>query len=113
MHGFFGEKHICLRSASPRTPQLRGLPKPHEFGIPLQPILLMPNFLHHKLANWLNELLQPAKEAMDTNFIEDIFKLIEELKDLSLHNEYMCSLDTITLHKGSCTRDGGFYFMTQ
>ena len=47
-----------IRPAGSTRPRMYGIPKLHNAGVPLRPILSMTNAPQHELAKWLAEVLQ-------------------------------------------------------
>ena len=75
-----------------------GLPKTHEEGTPLRPILSMTGSSHHELGKWLASLLQPVLERFSSHSISDSFTFAKTMQNLDIDpNVFMCSFDVSSL----------------
>ena len=80
-----------------QRPRLYGLPKTHKQGIPLRPILSLVGSAQHKLAKFLNFMLQPVTEKYSKFTIKDSFTFAEEIKKTPADDTYMVSFDVKSL----------------
>ena len=89
-----------VRPAGSQRPRMYGLPKTHNVGTPLSPILSMVGSSHHELAKWLASILQPVLEQFSTNCIKYSFTFAQTMQDLRLEEEdvYLCSFDISSLY---------------
>ena len=86
-----------------------GLPKIHEPGAPLRPILSMTNAPQHELAKWLAELLQPVVCKYGVHTVKDTFEFCENIDacaaECDITGSYMCSFDATSLFTNIPLRD--------
>ena len=89
-----------VRPAGSQRPRMYGLPKTHNVGTPLSPILSMVGSSHHELAKWLASILQPVLEQFSTNCIKYSFTFAQTMQDLRLEGKgiYLCSFDISSLY---------------
>ena len=66
-------KWICdaIRSIGSQRSRMYGLPKTHQEGAPLCPILSMTGSSHHELGKWLAGQLQPVLERFSSHCLSD------------------------------------------
>nr|CAJ00247.1 TPA: reverse transcriptase [Schistosoma mansoni] len=96
--GFISEKVFeMLKSIGTRTPRLYGLPKIHKSGLPLRPVLDMNNSAYHTIAKWLMQILKPLHKEIVKHSVKDSFEFVNNIKNLSLKNKFMISLDVTSL----------------
>ena len=71
-----------------------GLPKTHEEGTSLRPILSTTSSSHHELGKWLAGLLQPVLERFSSHCISDSFTFAKIMQNLdSGPNVFMCPFE--------------------
>ena len=79
-------------------PRRYGLPKVHEEGVPLRPILSMIGSPQHALAKWLCGLLKPVEKFYTHRCVKDSFAFADLVKAAALTpGGYMCSFDVVSL----------------
>ena len=66
-------------------------------NVPLRPILSMVGSAQHKLAKFLNFVLEPVTKKFSRHTIKDSFTFVEALKGLKVDNTYMASFDVKSL----------------
>ena len=69
------------------------LPKLHKQQIPFRPILSMIKSPHHKLAKFLNSLLEPVLTYYSQFVVKDSFQVIERIKNIKSDNTVSISFD--------------------
>ena len=76
-------------------PRIYGVPKIHEDGNPLRPILSMTNAPQHSM--WLTEVLKPVADKYKKNTIKDTFEFCEPVEEYSREHDwgtlFICSYD--------------------
>ena len=78
-------------------PKLYGLPKLHKPNVPLRPILSMMRSSHHKIANYLNVLLESVLQYFSRYIVKDSFTFVEDIKQLNSGSTFMSSFDVKSL----------------
>ena len=86
-----------LRPVGSQRPRLYGLPKTHKVGIPLRPILSMIGSPQHKLAKYLNFILEPVTAKFSEHTIKDSFDFAKIVRSTSGSNNFMASFDVCSL----------------
>ena len=86
-----------LKPTGSQRPRLYGLPKTHKEGTPLRPILSMLSSPQHKLAKFLNELLQPVTTKFSKYTVKDSFEFVSKIRSVVGENTYMASFDVKSL----------------
>ena len=86
-----------LRPVGSQRPRLYGLPKTHKKDNPLRPILSMIGSPQHKLAKYLNALLQPVIAKYSTHNIQDSFEFAKKIRATSCSDTFMASFDVRSL----------------
>ena len=56
--------HTSLRPRGSYLPRMYGLPKTHKNAVPLRPILAMMNSTQHKLARWLEAVIESLADSV-------------------------------------------------
>ena len=76
-----------------------GLPKIHNFGIPLRPILSMCHSVQHSLAKWLIQFLNPVLAFYLEFCVDDSFTFSSIIRQLSpcVDSQFMVSFDIASL----------------
>ncbi|CAI2735413.1 unnamed protein product [Schistosoma spindalis] len=96
--GFISEKEFeILKPTGTITPRLYGLPKIHKSGLPLRPVLDMNNSAYHTIAKWLVQILKPLHKEIVKHSVKDSFEFVDNIKHLSVKNNFMISLDVSSL----------------
>ena len=90
-------EHGAVRPMGSRRPRLYGLPKTHKKDVPLRPILSMTGSAQHKLAQWLNGILQPVLENLSKYCVKDSFTFAETMRNEQNTKWTMCSYDVKSL----------------
>ena len=78
-------------------PRIYGLPKIHKNDVPLRPILSMINSPQHKIAKFLNYLLEPVLDYYSNYVIKDSFTFVEKIRKIKTKNTFMASFDVKSL----------------
>ena len=78
-------------------PRLYGLPKIHKPDIPLRPILSMVNSPTYNLSKFVNQVLQPVREAVSSKTVSDSFDFVSRIRALDLSSTFLCSFDVSSL----------------
>ena len=87
-----------IRPTGLQRPRIYGLPKAHNEGTPLCPILSMTCLSHHKLGKRLAGLLQPVLEQFSSHCISDSFTFAKTMQNLDNDlNVFLCSFDVSSL----------------
>ena len=86
-----------IRPVGSQRPRLYGLPKTHKPDVPLRPILSMISSPQHKLAKYLNVLLQPVIAKFSKYNIQDSFEFAKKIRSTSSSNTFMASFDVRSL----------------
>ena len=88
-----------LRPTGSQRPRMYGLPKTHNEGTPLRPILSMVGSSHHELAKWQASILQPVLELYPTNGVKNSSTFAQTMQDLRLEGKevYLCSFNISSL----------------
>ena len=87
-----------IRPTGSTRPRLYGLPKVHQPGAPLRPILVMVGSGQHATAQWLAEVLEPVLERYSTFVLKDSFEFSDLIKEFSPPVCcFMCPYDIIGL----------------
>ena len=79
-----------LRPIGSITPKLYGLPKLHKPNIPLRPIISMIKSPQHKLAKFLNKLLQPVLSFYSRYIVTDSFNEVVDRIRVSKFKRHIC-----------------------
>ena len=66
-----------VRPVGSTRPRMYGLPKVHKTDLPLRPILSMTGSAQHKLAKWLNNIIEPVRLYYSSNCVRDSFTFAE------------------------------------
>ena len=74
------------------------LPKIHEDGVPLRPILSMVGSAQQKVASWLSLVLQPVLEHFSRFCIKDSFSFSKLVRNFIPTYMFMCSFDICSLY---------------
>ena len=91
------EVHELIRPMGSIRPRLYGLPKTHKNGVPLRPILSMIKSAQHKLAQWLNVVLEPVLETFSSYCVKDSFSFANLIREKNDTKGLMCSFDVKSL----------------
>ena len=86
-----------IKPSGTERPRLYGLPKTHKPGVPLRPILSMIGSPQHKLAKYLNSLLDPVIKRYSRYTIKDSFEFAKVISEASASNTFMVSFDVRSL----------------
>ena len=86
-----------MRPIGAQRPRLYGLPKTHKPEVPLRPILSLVGSAEHKLARFLNNLLEPVTKRFSTYALKDSFAFAEKIRGTPAGNTYMVSFDVRSL----------------
>ena len=86
-----------LRPTGTQLARLYGLAKLHKPNIPLRPIVSMVNTPTHELSKWVAELLKPIRDELVKHSLKDSFEFVDKIQNLNVKNEWMCSLDVVSL----------------
>ncbi|BHF67730.1 hypothetical protein SprV_0301075800 [Sparganum proliferum] len=86
-----------LRPVGTAIPRMYGLPKIHNHGLPLRPILDMRNSPYHTIAKWLVEKLQPLQSHLYPLSLKDSFEFVEAIKAINVDGRRMLSFDIASL----------------
>ena len=80
-----------------QCPRLYGLPKTHKRDIPLRPILSLVGSAQHKLAKFLNFLLEPVTRKFSQYTVQDSFTFVDMIRKTPAKDTYMVSFDVKSL----------------
>ncbi|XP_061404410.1 uncharacterized protein LOC133340310 isoform X1 [Lethenteron reissneri] len=90
-------KQSSLKSSTARPPRFYGLPKIHQIGTPLRPIVSTINSPTYKLARFLSETLLPFT-GKSTSAVLNSAHLVSLIKDISLSpDDLLVSFDVVSL----------------
>ena len=74
-------------------PRMYGLPKLHKSEVPLRPILSMTKSPQHKLARFLNVVLEPVLHHYSQFAVKDSFEVVERIRKIQPENTFLSSFD--------------------
>ena len=86
-----------IKPKGSQRPRLYGLPKTHKTDVPLRPILSLVGSAQHKVAKFLNFVLEPVSEKFSKYTIKDSFTFAEKIRNTPAENTYMVSFDVKSL----------------
>ena len=87
----------CVKPVGSIRPRIYGLPKLHKKAVPLRPILSMVNSPQHKLAKFLNLLLEPVLKYYSDYMIKDSFSFVETIRNIKANNTCVATFDVKSL----------------
>ena len=73
--------------------RMYGLPKLHKQQVLFRPTLSMIKYPQHKLARFLNSLLEPVLTYYCQFVVKDSFEVIERIKNIKSDNTVLTSFD--------------------
>ena len=89
-------KHRLLIQRYCRLPHIYGLPKIHEDGIPLKPIVSNRGSVCHPLSRFLVEIISPLT-GKSSSYVKNSAHFVERISDAPIHSNQMVSLDVVSL----------------
>lgn len=76
-----------------------GLPKVHKNNVPVRPILSMTGSAQHKLAKWLNTVLEPVRLLYSKHCLRDSFSFVQQIQSFDHQSKpvFLSSFDISSL----------------
>ena len=71
--------------------------KIHKTEVPLRKILRMINSPTYRLSKFVNQLLQPVRDAVSSKTVTDSFDFIQRIRAMDLSNSFLCSFGVVSL----------------
>ncbi|XP_066030917.1 uncharacterized protein [Pocillopora verrucosa] len=84
---FDTQRYYRLRCSVPQLPKLYGLPKLHNPGIPMRPIVSFCGSLTYQLSKYLTTILQPLTDKSRRK-LQSTEKFIDAIKDVQIPDDY-------------------------
>lgn len=92
-----GKKFLHLIEESPKSPQLKGLPKLHKQGLPMRPIISGIGSAPHKLAKILAKPLTKALGTISGAHIRNTSDMMHQLENINMSGKKLASFDVKSL----------------
>ena len=79
-----------------KLPHIYGLPKIHEDGIPLRPVVSNRGSACHSLSCFFVEIISPLT-GKSSSYVKNLAHFVERINDTPIHSNQMVSLDVVSL----------------